>query len=96
MIRGAWWSARGLEQALSGFFHRPVTVQSLRYSFTPLQVDVDGIRVGGLKPDDRPFLEVPHALAVPDLARLWERRVVLSRLRVDAPVIRVDSDNPRF
>ena len=82
-------SARGLERALTAFFHRETTVRAVRWRAWPLEVEVLGISVAGVRPGAPPFLEVPRVVAAPALQPLWQRRLVLSRMRVERPRLRV-------
>jgi hypothetical protein len=82
-------SARQLERTLSSFFHREVTVREVRWRAWPLEVEVLGVRVAGDKPGAPAFLEVPRILAAPVLQPLWLRRIVLARLRIEAPRFRI-------
>jgi translocation and assembly module TamB len=93
------WSADLLSQELAAFFHRPVTVGEVRYHLFPLEVEVLDIRVAGATPQAAPFLEVPRVVAAftrplldPEIPRsFWDRKVVLSRLRVERPKVRVNA-----
>lgn len=84
-------SARGLERALSSFFHREVTVREVRWRGWPLEAEVLGLRVAGEKPG-LPFLDAPRILAAPALQPLWLGRIVLARLRVIGPRVRIHAD----
>ncbi|MCU0314800.1 MAG: hypothetical protein MUC84_12160, partial [Solirubrobacteraceae bacterium] len=82
-------TARGLERALGGFFKRPVSVGSVSViGFVPLQIEVRDLRVGGPTPQSPPFLEVARAVVVP-LGPPLGRTVVLARLRLEGPRIRI-------
>ena len=93
------WSAGVLSSQLQAFFHRPVTVGQVRYHLFPLEVEVTDIRVAGATPAAPPFLEVPRVVAAfsrppldPEVPQsFWDRKVVLSRLRVERPRIRVNA-----
>jgi hypothetical protein len=93
------WSAGVLSSRLQTFFHRPVTVGQVRYHLFPLEVEVLDLRVAGATPDAPPFLEVPRLVAAfsrppldPEVPQsFWDRRVVLSRLSIERPRIRVNA-----
>ena len=82
-------SARGLERALTAFFHRETTVREVRWHAWPLEVEVLDIRVAGARPGAPPFLAVARVVAAPALQPLWQRRLVLSRMRVERPRLSV-------
>lgn len=84
-------TARGLEQALSSFFQRSVTVREVRWHLLPLEAEVFDLRVLGPTPGAPPFLEVRRLVAAPALNPLWLRRIVLARLRLENPVIRIQA-----
>ena len=93
------WSAGVLSSRLQAFFHRPVTVGQVRYHLFPLEVEVLDLRVAGATPDAPPFLEVPRVVAAfsrppldPEVPQsFWDRKVVLSRLRIERPRLRVNA-----
>ena len=93
------WSAGVLSAQLQAFFHRPVTVGRVRYHLFPLEVEVTDVRVAGATPQAPPFLEVPRVVAAfsrppldPEVPQsFWDRKVVLSRLRIERPRIRVNA-----
>jgi hypothetical protein len=89
--RAGDWGARLLEQALGKFFHRPVRVESIRVHPVPFEVEIHGLRVGGITPDAPPFLEVPVARVQPSLAPLRGNRLVLSRVRVEGLRLRIQA-----
>jgi len=99
LVRLPLWSANLLQQQLADFFHRPVTVGQVRYHLFPLEVEVMDLRVAGATPQAPPFLEVPRVVAAftrppldPEVPRsFWDRKVVLSRLNVERPKIRVNA-----
>lgn len=87
--RAPEWGARAVEHALSGYFKRPVRVEALRVRPATAELEVRGLRVGGMTPDAPPFLEVPVARLRPSFAPLRGSRVVLSRLRVEGLKLRI-------
>lgn len=95
-------SARNLERSLGAFFQRQVTVREVRWRLWPLEAEVLGLSVAGEKTGAPPFLEVPRIVAAPALQPLWLQRIVLARLRIEAPRIRVHAyadggdDIPKF
>jgi hypothetical protein len=92
-------SAGVLTSRLQGFFHRPVSVGQVRYHLFPLEVEILDVRVAGATPEAPPFLEVPRMVAAfsrppldPELPQsFWDRKVVLSMLRIERPRIRVNA-----
>lgn len=89
LLRANQLTARGLERALSRFFQRDVTVREVRWRAFPLEAEVLGLRVGGPEPGSPPFLEAPRIVAAPALGPLLLRRLVLARLRIEGPRIRI-------
>jgi hypothetical protein len=87
--RSPEWGARLLEHLLRGYFHRPVQVAGLAVRLQTLELEIQGLRVGGITPDAPPFLEVPLARVRPSFAPLRGNRIVLSRVRVDGLQIRI-------
>jgi translocation and assembly module TamB len=87
--RSPEWGARLLEHMLAGYFHRPVQVAGLAVRPQTLELEIQGLRVGGLTPDAPPFLEVPLARVRPSFAPLRGNRIVLSRVRVDGLRLRI-------
>jgi hypothetical protein len=74
---------------LQSFFHRPVTVGQVDFSLEPFEVRIDDLRVHGPAPGTSPFLEVPRVAVVPSLGTLFSSHVVLARVRLDRPRIRI-------
>lgn len=87
--RSPEWGARLLEHTLAGYFHRPVHVAGLAVRPQTLELEIQGLRVGGITPDAPPFLEVPLARVRPSFAPLRGNRIVLSRVRVDGLRLRI-------
>ena len=85
------WLAGQLARTLSGIFHRPVVVGEVSFHAYPLEVEIKDLRVGGEGPGSTPFLEVPRVLVTPSIAPLRFGRLVLSRVRLEAPRIYVHS-----
>lgn len=81
---------RLLITGLESFFHRTVSIDAVRLRLWPIQAEVIGLRVAGARPGPA-FLEVERIEAVPSLAPLWGRRLVLSRLTIEKPVVRVNA-----
>jgi hypothetical protein len=94
-LYGLWrlpeWGARVVEHALGGYFHRTVEVDSLGFQLVPFEIDVRGLRVAGATPGAPPFLEVPRARVRPSLAPLRGSRLVLSRVKVEGPRLRIQA-----
>jgi len=84
-------TARGLEKALGGLFKRPVSVGGVSViGLVPLQIEIRDVRVGGTTPQSPPFLELARAVVVP-LGPPLGRTVVLARLRLEGPRIRINA-----
>jgi autotransporter translocation and assembly factor TamB len=83
------WGARLVEHALAGYFHRPVQVAAITLRPRTLEVEVHGLRVGGLTPEAPPFLEVPSARVRPSFALVRGSRLVLSRVRLEGLRLRI-------
>jgi autotransporter translocation and assembly factor TamB len=84
-------SRRLLASALGAFFQRPAYVGALRFHVLPLEAEILAIRVDGPQPDAPAFLEVARVSVTPSLLPLFGRRVVLSRLALERPVLRVNA-----
>jgi hypothetical protein len=80
-----------LARGLTGLFHRPATVGSVRFHWLSLEAEIEDVRVGGIVPDGPPFLEVPKVFVTPSLAPLWGRQIVLSSVRLEGLRIRVNA-----
>jgi translocation and assembly module TamB len=78
-----------LARGLSALFERPASVGQVRLRLFPLEAEILDVRVAGATPEAPPFLELPRAVAAPALSGLLGRRVVLARLRLHSPRIRV-------
>lgn len=91
-----------LERALTRVFNRPTTIAEVRFRLAPPQLEILGLRVGGITPAAPPFLEAARAVAVPAFAPLRVRRIELARLRLEGLRIRIHAfekrgdDIPRF
>ena len=83
------WGARLVEHALGGYFHRTVEVDRLGVQLIPFEIEVTGLRVAGATPDAPAFLEVPRVQVRPSLAPLRGNRLVLSRVKVEGPRLRI-------
>jgi translocation and assembly module TamB len=89
VLRVPVWTAGLLSDRLERVFNRPVSVGSVRYHLVPLQVEITDLRIGGPTPEAEPFLEVPRLAVTPSLAPLFDRRLVLTRVVVERPRVRV-------
>ncbi len=90
LLRAPHAVRRLLVTGLTSFFHRPVSVSEVRLHLFPLHAEVFGLRVDGERAGP-PFLEVERLVAVPSFAPLWGRRVVLARLTIERPIVRVNA-----
>jgi hypothetical protein len=95
LLYAAWrlpdWGARLLESALERALKRTARVDSLRLRPSTLEIEVRGLRIAGLTPEAPPFLEVPSIRVRPSLAPLRGRHVVLSRVRIEGPRLRINA-----
>jgi len=89
--RAPEWGARLVEYTLERSFGRPVHVGSLRLRPGTFEIELRGLRVAGLTRDAPPFLEVPLVRVRPSLAPFRGNHVVLSRVRVDGPRLRINA-----
>ena len=72
--RAPHWSAHLIESSLSRYFNRPVTVARVAVRIRTGELEVLGLRVGGITPDAPPFLEVGSVRVRPSLAPLRGRQ----------------------
>jgi len=89
LLRVPVWTASALSDRLARVFHRPVSVGGVRYHLVPLQIEVTDLHIGGATAEAAPFLEIPRLAVTPSLAALFDRRVVLTRVVVERPRVRV-------
>jgi translocation and assembly module TamB len=87
--RAPHWSAHLIESSLSRYFNRPVTVARVAVRIRTGELEVLGLRVGGITPDAPPFLEVGSVRVRPSLAPLRGNRFVLSRVRLEGMRLRI-------
>jgi autotransporter translocation and assembly factor TamB len=85
------WGARLLESTLEGQFRRAVRIESLRVRPATLELELRGLRVAGPTDDAPPFLEVGVVRVRPSLAPLRGNRIVLSRVRIERPRLRIEA-----
>jgi autotransporter translocation and assembly factor TamB len=83
------WTASFLTARLEAIFHRPVSMAGVRYRLVPLQVEITDLRIAGATADAQPFLELPRLVVTPSLPALFDRRIVLTRVLVERPRVRV-------
>jgi hypothetical protein len=89
--RAPAWGARLVEHVLARTFNRPVQVETIAVRPGTLEIEVRGLRVGGLTPGSPPFLEVPSARVRPSFAPLRGDRLVLSRVRLEGLRLRINA-----
>jgi hypothetical protein len=85
------WGARLVEHQLGRYFNRPVRVEAITLRPRTLELELRGLRVGGVSPGAPPFLEVPSARVRPSFAPLRGSRIVLSRVRVEGLRLRINA-----
>ncbi len=83
------WSATLVARGLSARLARPVSVGSVGFRLVPFEVELVDIQVASLDPGDPPSIEVPRVVLTPSLAPLRGGRLVLSRVKVESPRIRI-------
>jgi hypothetical protein len=81
--RAPQWGAHLVESTLSGYFKRPVTVASLGVRLSTGELELAGLRVGGVTADAPPFLEIDSVRVRPSVAPWRGNRIVLSRVRLE-------------
>ncbi len=89
--RAPEWGARLVEHGLGRYFHRPVQVAAITVRTGTLELEIHGLKVGGISPDAPPFLEVPSVRVRPSFAPLRGNRLVLSRVRVEGLRLRINA-----
>jgi translocation and assembly module TamB len=83
------WSATLVARGLSIRLSRPVSVGSVNFRLLPFEVELVDIQVASLEAGDPPSIEVPRVVLTPSLAPLRGGRLVLSRVKVESPRIRI-------
>ena len=83
------WSATLVARGLSASFSRPVSVGAVGFRLVPLEIELRELQVASLEPGDPPTIEVPRIVITPSLAPLRGRRLVLSRVTLEEPRIRI-------
>ena len=83
------WTAGLVRRGLEGLFHRPASIQQIRFRLVPFEVELVDVRVGGATPSSPPSLEIPRMWVTPSLGSLFTSRIVLSRVRLWGPKIRI-------
>jgi translocation and assembly module TamB len=83
------WSATLVARGLSASFGRPVSVGAVVFRLVPLEVELRELQVASLQPGDPPTIEVPRIVIAPSIAPLRGRRLVLSRVKLEEPRIRI-------
>jgi hypothetical protein len=85
------WGARFVEHLLGRYFKRPVRVEAIALRPATGEIELRGLRVGGITPDAPPFLEVPIVRVRPSVAPLRGNRIVLARVRVEGLRLRIQA-----
>jgi len=89
--RAPHWGAQLVESTLSAYFRRPVTVASLGVRLATGELEITGLRVGGITPDAPPFLEIDSVRVNPSVAPWRGDRIVLSRVRLQGMRLRIQA-----
>jgi hypothetical protein len=90
VLHSRWLRERAamvLEERASTFLERPVTIERLRFELVPLTVALEGLVVGGRKPEEAPLAVVPHATVDAQLFWRGGLRLELRSVRLDEPVV---------
>jgi translocation and assembly module TamB len=85
------WSHDAVLTQLESVFGRKVEADSVRFRFFPAEMEIRNLRVAGARPGDPDWLDVPRISILPSFGLIWERRIVLSRVRIEKPVVRVQA-----
>ena len=78
-----------VETTLSRAFKRPVTVRHLGLRLATGELELAGLRVGGVTPEAPPFLEIDSVRVRPSVAPWRGNRIVLSRVRLEGMRLRI-------
>ncbi len=87
--RAPQWGAHLVESTLSQYFKRPVSVADLGLRLATGELELAGLRVGGLTPDAPAFLEIDSVRVRPSVAPWRGDRIVLSRVRLAGMRLRI-------
>jgi autotransporter translocation and assembly factor TamB len=85
------WSRVWIETGLTRAFQREASVGAVRIRFFPPEAEIEGVRVAGARPGAAPFLDVERVVVTPGLAPRLDGRVVLARVELARPVIRINA-----
>src|SRR5262245_37617571 len=95
LVYAAWrlpsWSKAWIESGLVRTFQRDASVAAVRYHLFPLEIEIEDLRVAGAVPGAPPFLSVARIRVAPSLTPRFDGRVVLSRVDLEHPVLRVNA-----
>lgn len=89
LVRAPEWGAHLVESSLSRYFKRAVTVERVGLRLATGELEVLGLRVAGSTPEASPFLEIASVRVRPSLAPLRGNRIVVSRVRLEGPRLRI-------
>jgi hypothetical protein len=87
--RAPEWGRRLVESTLTRAFKREVTLAGLGLRLTTAEIELRGLRVAGVAPDEPPFLEIASARVRPSVAPWRGDHVALSRVRLDGLKLRI-------
>ncbi len=85
------WSKTWIEAGLERSLGRAASVGAVRYRVFPLEAEIEGLRVSGPSPGSLPLLEVERIVVAPSLTPRLDGRVVLSRVELTRPLLRVNA-----
>jgi hypothetical protein len=89
LVRAPHWGRELAEAALASYFHRPVSIGALGLRLATGELELRGLRVAGPTEQSPAFLEVASVRVRPSLAPLRGNQIVLSRLRLEEPRLRL-------
>ncbi len=88
---GPVFTAYLLAENLATFFGRPCTIGAVSWRLAPFSVEVYDLRVAGPVVGAPPFLHAPKVSILPSLESLLSTQILISRLRVDGLIVRVNA-----
>ena len=90
---GPAFTRERVEAGLSAALGRPVTVERVELSPWLGYVTVEGVTIAGATSEEPPLLRLRRIDVGVGLASLWRRRLFVSRVILDGPEVRLDSND---
>lgn len=78
-----------LVERLAAYLDRPVAVESLVYRLLPTEIELRGVRIGGTRPGEEPFLTLDRLVVEVDAVDLYGPGLRLGRVLAERPVVRL-------